>query len=128
MKLNPLRTLLAVLALGVCAEVLAQEKRDYPQISLVGPGGGKTPVSRDQFLILVIEGPYISYETKPIGAAGVVDFVNTLLKTKNVSYIGVYTREGVKYGDLIRALDALRKTNATNIGVSMLELPAGREP
>lgn len=55
-----------------------------------------------------------------------VEYVNTLLKTKDVSYIGVYTREGVKYGDVVRAVDVLRKTNAKNIGISMTELPAGR--
>jgi len=33
-----------------------------------------------------------------------------------------------KYGDLVRAIDVLRQTDAKNIGVSMKELPAGREP
>jgi hypothetical protein len=128
MKSNTYRALLAVFAIGLGADVPAAEKRDYPQISLVGPGAGKNPVSRDQFVILVIEGPYISSDAKPIESAGVVDYVNTLLKIKNVSYLGVYMREGAKYGDLVRALDLLRKTNAKNIGVSMVEIPAGREP
>ena len=125
-KLYPI--LLAVLAVGFGTAVLAGENRDYPKISLVGPGGGANPISRDQFITLVVEGPFISYEKTQIPSAGVIDYVNDLLKTKGVSYIGVYTREGVKYGDVIRTVDILRQTNAKNIGVSMIELPVGREP
>jgi hypothetical protein len=122
------RLVIAVLALGLCSALFAQEKSDYPRISFVGPGASKNPVSRDQFIILVIEGPFLSHEKDPIPDAGTVDYVNRLLKTKNVSYIGVYTRQGVKYGDVIHALDVLRKTTAKEIGVSMVEISAGQEP
>ena len=108
--------------------MLAQEKQDYPRISLCGPGGSKNPISRDEFIILVIEGPNLFYDTNPIPNADVVEFVNKLLKVKDVSYIGVYTREGTKFGQVVQALDILRKTNAKNIGVSMAELPVGRDP
>jgi biopolymer transport protein ExbD len=122
------RILMALLAIGLCSDGLAQANGEFPRIGLVGAGAGKTPVSRDQFIILVVEGPYLSYEKNQIPDGGVVEYVNTLLKTKDVSYIGVYTREGVKYGDVVRAVDVLRKTNAKNIGISMTELPAGRNP
>lgn len=128
MKQMTYRTLIAIFAIGLCAEVLAEEKPAYPNISFVGPGSGKKTVSRDQFVLLVVEGPFISYESQPIPSAGLVDYVNNLLKIKNVSYLGVHAREGVKYGDIIRAIDLLRKTEAKDIGVSLIELPAGREP
>jgi biopolymer transport protein ExbD len=122
------RILMALLAIGLCSDGLAQANDEFPRIGLVGKGAGNTPVNRDQFIILVVEGPYLSYEKNQIPDGGVVEYVNTLLKTKDVSYIGVYTREGVKYGDVVRAVDVLRKTNAKNIGISMTELPAGRNP
>ncbi|MEO6995047.1 MAG: hypothetical protein ABI273_15680 [Lacunisphaera sp.] len=122
------RILMALLAIGLCSDGLAQENGEFPRIGLVGKGAGKTPVNPDQFVILVVEGPYLSYEKNQIPEGGVVEYVNALLKTKNVSYIGIYTREGVKYGDVVRAVDELRKTNAKNIGISMTELPAGRNP
>ena len=128
MKLTKYPTLLAVFAFSLCAAVRAEDKPTYPNISFVGPGSGKTTISRDQFVLLVVEGPYLSYEGQPVPSAGVVDYVNNLLKIKRVSYIGVHSREGAKYGDVVRALDLLRKTNAKDIGVSMIELPAGREP
>jgi hypothetical protein len=126
-KSMKLRILMAALAIGLGAGVLAAETRDYPVISLVGPGGSKNPVSRDQFILLVVEGPYITYEKTPIPDGSAVDFINDLLKAKDVTYLGVYIREGVKYGDVVKSLDTLRQTNAKNIGVSMAELPAGRE-
>lgn len=121
-------TLIALFALGLCSAVRAEDKPAYPNIAFVGPGSGKTTISRDQLVLLVVEGPFISHEGKPVPSAGIVDYVNSLLKIKNVSYLGVHSREGVKYGDVIRAIDVLRKTNAKDIGVSMIELPAGREP
>lgn len=54
--------------------------------------------------------------------------MNNLLKLNKGSYLGVYSREGVKYGDVLRAIDVLRKTDAKDIGFSMIEVPAGREP
>jgi hypothetical protein len=119
---------IAFVAIGLCASLIAGEKTDYPRISLVGPGSGKSPINRDQFVMLVVEGPYISFEKNPIPANGVVEYVNKLLKVKGVSYLGIYTRKGIKYGDLIRAIDVLRKTDARDIGVSMVEIPDGREP
>ncbi|HEY4249311.1 MAG TPA: hypothetical protein VGM64_20985 [Lacunisphaera sp.] len=123
-----IRILMALLAVGLCSDGLAQANGEFPQVGLVGKGAGHTPVNPDQFVILVVEGPYLSYEKNQIPEGGVVEYVNALLKAKNVSYIGIYTREGVKYGDVVRAVDELRKTNAKNIGISMTELPAGRNP
>ncbi len=127
MKLTTCRVLLAGFAVGLCADGLAQEKREYPQVSMCGPGASKNPVSRDSLVILVIEGSHLSSDANPIPSAGSVDYINDLLKSKNVSYIGVYTREGVKYGDVVRAIDLLRLTHAKNIGISMSALPVGRE-
>lgn len=123
-----IRMLAALLAFGLCTAALAEVKREYPQIAFVGPSTGKTEVKRDQFILLVIEGLYVAHEKTPIADEGLVGFVNDLLKAKGVSYVGVHIREGVKYGDVVRALDRLSQTNAKNIGVSMTELPAGREP
>jgi biopolymer transport protein ExbD len=120
--------LMAVFAIGLCSGLLAEERREYPQVSLCGPGGSKTPISRDDYIVLVVEGPTLSYEANPIPGADVVEFVNHLLQVKKVSYIGVYPREGTKYGDVVHAVDLLRGTSAKNIGVSMKELPLGREP
>lgn len=128
MKPISYRTLVAVLALGLGTEMLAVDRSDYPQVSLVGPGAGKNPVDRSQFIILVVEGSFVSHDSHPIPATGLVEYVNNVLKTRKVAYIGVYTREGVKYGDVVQAIDVLRKTNASNIGVSMAQLAPGREP
>lgn len=121
-------TLIALIAVGSLADVRAADKSEFPRIAFVGPGSSAKPVPRDQFVLLVVEGPFISYEGQPIPSSGVVDYVNNLLKLKSVSYLGVHSREGVKYGEVVRALDILRKTNAKDIGVSMIELPVGREP
>jgi biopolymer transport protein ExbD len=128
MKQIKSRLLMAVLALGLYADVLAENKPEYPRVSLIGPGGNKNPTSRDEFILLVVEGAKISYETNSIPSAEVVEYVNNLLKERKVSYIAVYPREGIKYGDLVRAIDTLRKTTARSIGVSMLEIPVGRDP
>jgi biopolymer transport protein ExbD len=122
------RILIAFLAAGLCAGAFAAEGRTYPQISLVGPSKNPSPVPRDQFVLLVVEGPLISYDKTPIAKEGVVQYVNNLLKEKNATYLGIYIREGVKYGDVMRALDQLRLTNAQSIGVNMIELAAGRDP
>ena len=122
------RLLLILLALGLGTGGLAQADSELPHLALVGQSGSKSPIDRDKLVFLVVEGPFLSYEKNPIPEGGVVEYVNTLLKNKNVSYVGVYGREGVKYGDVVRALDVLRKTNAKDIGVSMVELPAGRNP
>ena len=126
MKIMTPRLLIAVFALGLCSAVLAQE--NAPRISMCGPGGTPNPLPRDQFIILVVEGPNLFYDTNPIPSTDVVDFVNKLLKTKGVSYIGVYARVGTKFGEVVQALDVLRKTDAKNIGVNMAELALGRDP
>lgn len=127
MKAITYPVLMVVLATGFCAGALAASKREYPQITANFPSSGKTTVSRDEFITLVIEGATITYESNAIPATGVVDYVNNLLKTKNISQIGVYSREGASYGDVVRAMDLLRETNARNIGLSMAPLAAGRE-
>ncbi len=122
------RLVTALLVLGLVTTASAAARKDPPQISMVAPSSGKSTVNRDQLVLLVIEGPFLSHEQKPVADAGVVEFVNGLLKAKGGSYLGVYIREGVKYGDVVRALDTLSLTEAKNIGVSLMELPAGREP
>ena len=122
------RILLAVLAVGLGSALLADEPRSYAAVSLCGPGGGANPIKRSEYIVLVVEGPNLFFETTPVPSGRVVEYVNTLLKAKGVSYIGVYAREGTKYGEVIHAVDQLRATDAKNIGVSMTELPFGREP
>ncbi len=127
MKLMTCRLLLTVFAAGLCADVLAAEKHEFARVSLCSPGQSTNPPGPEKYVILVVEGPTLSYDAKPIQASEVVDYVNQLLATKDVAYIGVYAREGSTYGDVVRAIDTLRETNATNIGVSMKELAVGRE-
>ena len=128
MKLTTYRLLMAVFALGLGAEMLAEGKQEYAQVSLCATSSSKTPPGPDQFVILVVDGPNLTYDANPIPNADVVDYVNQLLATKNASAIGVYTREGTTYGDVVRAIDALRETSAKNIGISTRALPFGREP
>ena len=127
MKLMKCHLLVAAFALGLCADLLAGENSHYPTISMVGAGKTSSVTGRDELVILVVEGRVISHDAKVIPDAGLVDYVNSLLQVKKASYIGVYAREGVSYGDVVKALDALRKTDAKDIGVSMSVLPAGRE-
>jgi biopolymer transport protein ExbD len=127
MKLTTYPVLAAAFAIGLCADVLAEQKQEYPQISLCGPGGGKNPITRDEYIILVVEGPTISYATNSIPDAQVVDYVNKLLEVKKLSYIAVCSREGTKFGEVVRALDLLRGTKAKNIGLNVKEVPIGRE-
>lgn len=128
MKLMTSRIVMAVFAIGLCAGALAAENPEFPQISICGPGGSKNPSNPDDFIVLVVEGPTLSYDKNPIPSAGLVEYVNKLLEVKKVSYIGVYTREGIKYGDVVQALDTLRGTKAKYIGLSLKELAIGREP
>lgn len=120
--------LLAVLFLALLADLVAADRNDYPQISFVVPGNSSSSVSRDQYLILVVEPGFISHAGEPISSEDLVAYVDTALKAQNASYIGVHIREGVRYGEVVKALDALRKTTTKSIGVSMAELPVGREP
>ena len=121
------RLLFVLAAICVGSVLRADGGSDYARISFVGPGKG-TVVNRDQFVVLVVEGPYISCEKSRIPDEGLVDYVNTVLKTKGASYLAVYARQGVKYGEVVKAIDVLRKTDAKDIGVSTVELAAGREP
>lgn len=121
--------LLIVLAVICVGSVLrADGGTDYARISFVGPGKGKIVTDRNQFVALVVEGPYISCDKSRIPDEGLVEYVNTILKTKGASYLAVYARQGVKYGEVVKAIDVLRKTDAKDIGVSTIELAAGREP
>jgi biopolymer transport protein ExbD len=115
-----------LLALAVCADALAEAKKDYPPIALVVPSGSTGTTHRDQFLILVIEGAFISHENRPV-AGDLVEYIDAALKAQGASYLGVHIREGVKYGDVVRALDTLRHTSAKSISVSLAELPIGRD-
>lgn len=119
--------LLVVLASGLGANLFAEEKKSYPPISFVVPGTSNSPASRDEFIFLVIEGAFISHENKPIPPDGIVAYVDTAMQAQGASYIGVHIREGVRYGEVVRALDTLRHTSAKSIGVNMVELPVGRE-
>ena len=83
-------------------------------------------MSRDQFVTLVIDGPVLMYESTPIPNDEVVAYVNKLLQMKGVAYIGLYIRDGTTYGDVIRAVDTLRKTNTKSIGVSVTPTPMSR--
>jgi biopolymer transport protein ExbD len=122
------RLFIAVLAVVLCSDLLAAEQRKFAEVTLCGAGGNTTHISQKEFVILVVQGPDLFFDKKPIPAAQVVDFVNGLLKANNLSYIGLYAREGTKYGEVVRAIDTLRATDAKNIGLSMTELPIGREP
>ena len=128
MNIMTKRLMIAALELGLCTGLLAEEKQEYAQISLCGLSGGKTTKNPSEFVTLVVEGSILFHDGTAIPSVGVVDAVNTLLKAKDTTYIGIYVREDTKYGDVVRALDALRKTNAKNIGVCMAELAYGRDP
>ena len=85
-------------------------------------------MGRDEVILLVVEGSSLSYDANPIPGADAVNYINKLLEVKKVSYIGVYVREGTKYGDVVKAIDILRGTNAKSISVNTTELSTGRVP
>lgn len=118
--------ILVVFALGLGVSVFAAET-NYPPITFMPPPHQPRPMSNDQFVVLVVEGDSISYDKNPVPRGAVVDYVNDLLKRKGVSNLAVHIREGVKFGDMVKALDALRHTKAQSISVSMVPLPIGRE-
>lgn len=122
------RILLALIALSFCSSAIASDQNDYPRVAFHGPGGGGAPVDRDQYVMLVLEGPAISHDSTIVPDANVVALVNSLLESKGVSNVAVFVREGTKYGDVIRGVDILRGTKAKNIGVGMKELPHGKNP
>lgn len=119
--------LVAFFALGLCANSQAGTRLDYPPISFVGASSKKTTVNPNDYVILVVEGAFMSHERSPIQSDELIGHINGLLKAKGASYIGVHIREGAKYGDVVRALDVLRQTDTKSIGVSLAELPVGRD-
>lgn len=128
MKPMTCRILIAVFAIGLGADGLAAERIDQSQVSFSWPSQSSSPISRDEVVLLVVEGASLSYDTNPIPSADVVSYVNKLLDARKAAFIGVYAREGTKYGDVVKAIDALRGTNAKNISVSMVQLAPGRTP
>ena len=116
--------------LGIClfAGALAAERAAHPPISFVLPGSGSSTVDRTQFLIVVVEPGFLSHENTPLPSDSVIAYINNALKAQGASYLGIHVRQGVRFGDLVRALDELRKTDAKSVGVSMSELPVGRDP
>ena len=120
---------IALVTLGLTSAAFAEQSRtNYPPISFVVPGANKTvSVSKDQFVVLVIEAAYISHQGAPISDAGLAEYLDTTMSDSNAPYLAVHIREGITFGDVVHALDALRKTNAKSIAVSLKELPLGRE-
>lgn len=119
---------LALLTVGFGGSLLFAGQGDYANVVLCAQGASKNPIPKDQFITLVLDGPVIFYETTPIPDSDVLSYVNTVLESKQVSYIAVYVRQGTKYGDVVRSVDTLRKTNAKDIGMSMVELAPGQNP
>jgi biopolymer transport protein ExbD len=128
MKSTTCRILIAVIAIGLGADGLAAEKNDYSRVSFSWPGQSQNVMDRSKVLFVVVEGDSLSCDASPIPDTDVVNYVNKLLEVKKATYIGVYSREGAKYGDVVKAIDALRGTNAKTINVSMVELGRGRQP
>lgn len=122
------RILVALLALCACCASIAKDQNDHPRVAFCGPGGNSTPVDKDKYVMIVLEGTAFSHDANVVSEAEIVPLVNSLLEAKGVSYVAVYVREGTKYGDVVHGIDVLRGTNAKNIGVGMKELPHGRNP
>ena len=121
-------TLLMIIAVGFAAGSLVAEPTDYARISFIGPGTGKSEIPKNELIVLVLEGAFFTHDQTPIPTDGLVDYINQTLNAQGASYLAVHVRDGVKYGDVVSSLDQLRKTAAKNIGVSMIALPAGRNP
>lgn len=122
------RILVALIALCACCASFAKDSSDHPRVAFCGPGGSSTPVDKDKYVMIVLEGTAFSHEANVVSESEIVPLVNSLLESKGVSYVAVYVREGTKYGDVVHGIDVLRGTNAKNIGVGMKELPHGRTP
>jgi biopolymer transport protein ExbD len=119
---------LLLVALGFSAEAFAASKVSYAPISFVVPGTSSVPVDTSQFLILVVERGFLSHNGSPIPDGGVVSYVNRALKEQGATSVGVHIRQDIRFGEVVQALDELRKTDAKSIGVSMAELAPGKEP
>jgi hypothetical protein len=120
--------LFILLALGVSAKVIAASSPEYPPITFVAPGAGSSNVDKSKFIILVVEPGFLSHNGIPIPQGGVVAYVNSTLKAQGATFLGIHIRQGIKFGDVLKALDELRKTDTKSIGVSMVELAPGKEP
>jgi biopolymer transport protein ExbD len=120
--------LLLIFTLSLSAQGFAASDADYPPISFVGPGKAGSSVDKTQFLVLVVEQGFVSHNSTPIPQGGVINYINSTLKAQGASFLGVHIRQGIKFGDVVKALDELRKTNAKSIAVSMVELAPGKEP
>lgn len=127
MKPNKIVCLVALLLIALSSS-LSAEAQEYPQISLSWPGAKAPTLQRNEVLLLVIDGAVLYHEGQPVPTNGTVEYVDSLLTASKASYIGVYTRRGTAFGDVIKVIDALRGTKAKNIGLSMVELHPGQEP
>ncbi len=119
---------LALLTVGLTSGAFAQERKSYPPITFAVPGSNTTMTSKDRFVVLVIESAYLSHEGTAIPPDNVIDYLNTTMAANEAPYLAVHIREGITYGNVVKALDALSKTETKGISVSMKELPLGREP
>ncbi len=123
MKAITPRHVLALLLVCVAPIMFAQGEPAAAEVTFCTPGNSKNPLPRDQFVALTLDGPVLMYESDAVPNSDVVAFVNGLLETKHVTYVGLYIREGTSYGDVVHAVDLLRKTNAKSIGVSVSNVP-----
>lgn len=120
-------TLSVVLVSGILSPLLAASAGDYPPVSFVVPGGSNTTIDKSKYLVLVVEPGFISHENQPIAADAVAAYINTTLKDRGATMLAVHIRQGITFGDVVQALELMRKTEAKSIGVSMIELPTGKE-
>lgn len=119
------RIVMVLLALGLCTGGYASGNTDLARISFVKPGVGVRSNEPSPHVKLVVEGAFVSHDKTPLPAEVLIEHVDKLLKANNASSLAIYVREGTKYGDVVRALDTLRKTAAKDIGVSTVEIPTG---
>ena len=117
-----------ILAFLISLTALAAAGPDYPPISIIPPSSGNSTIDKTQFLILVVEPGFISCDGVRVPPAGLIGYINGALKAKGASFLGVHIRQGIRFGDVVKVLDELRKTDAKSIGVSMVELSPGKEP
>ena len=122
------KLLFVLLALGISASASAADSSGHAPIAFVIPGGSNTTIDKTKYLFLVVEGAFISHDGNPVAAEAVVEYVNNALKAQGATMLAVHIRQGIKFGDVVQALDALRKTEAKSIGVSMVELAPNKEP
>lgn len=125
MKKITLSFVLAGFAIAVCSQLGAEQALDYAQVNFCVPSKTTKTIHKEDLVTLVIDGPVLVYDSSPIPENQVIPFVNELLANKHALYIGVYIREGTKFGDVMRAVDLLRKTNTKNIGISVAQISAG---